>query len=654
MEKKPRINLFALPSQTSLIFGGILAVIGLPLLFSLTGRFALLLPLLPIVVLLFTVWDFLAEPVRLRTRWEAKPVSAAAAPNPPGRLTDVAGDDKDAPAEAWLAQRVAAIAREVGLRPSPILLKTGRRLDVPFAFGAWRQRYLLTPDWLISDLYQASLHSPQQARFAESILHHELAHFANNDVVLTYFARSLLRQTIFVLLTWWFALMWMPVIYQVGLRFLPELVAGAPSELIAMLPPILQAQVLEIIRNPPPQTWTMMVIAWLELTMAVMPLVGGAVFLWLRDFNLLLRAREFYADARADAWLGNLAPLIANAQRWLRMNHYTAMQSRPAAVTPLWQRWRIPHLAIAPPLSWPGREIKQVLRPDPQPLKGGRETVLAQPQLAYGTVTEIGQRAGVIVLLLFLIMTSLLAPAQKGIGSEIGIGIGFLVLAAGLTPSAIVNLPDQRTILRDRWRAIGFYMLVFNSVLLVALAIATVGVLLRPGDLDLAMYAIAGALPTSIAPVIDDPVSYMLQVVLGSLLVYFVGAPLLLYGFLALDFWIKQRVLQWYGAAWLAQRSARVLLLISGVLTVVLWLGVAPLLHMIAFPLIIGLDGSVAAGIICAALCVAAGAWWLWRSDRRYRNRCPACNCAVEVSFQLGLTCPHCGERLQPWLATRE
>lgn len=55
MDVRSRLNLFALPSQTSLVFLGILIVIGLPLLMSLSGRFALLLPLLPVVVVLFTL-----------------------------------------------------------------------------------------------------------------------------------------------------------------------------------------------------------------------------------------------------------------------------------------------------------------------------------------------------------------------------------------------------------------------------------------------------------------------------------------------------------------------------------------------------------------------------------------------------------------------
>lgn len=659
MHAKPRLNLFALPSQTTLVFAGILIVIGLPLVMSLTGRFGLLLPLLPVVVLLFTLWDFLAEPVRMQAAWQARRVAAEPSQVTRGLSEEAGNEDEDEnrEAERWLVKRVAAIAQEAGVQPAPILLKTTRSLDYPRAFGAWRQRYLLLPARLIPLLYQqAGDLNPQKARYVEVILHHELAHFANHDVALFYFARSLLQQTIFVLLAYWFALIWTPIIYQVGVSYLPGIVASASPELLATFSAAFGPQVMEMVRNPPQQTRTMMVIAWLELTMAVMPLVAGAIFLRLRDLNLLLRVRELYADARANAWLGQVAPLIADTQRWLRASSFNAGAVRVTKTKADARRWPLPRLRLAgtPPLSWPGTPVKSVLRPSPQPEKNRREIVLAQPQLAYGTVADIGRRAGVVVLLLFLIMGSLLAPAQKGIGSEIGIGLGFLVLATGLTPSAIAHLPDLRAVRRDRRRAIGFYMLVFNSVLLVALLLALLGVLLRPGDLDLVMYAIAGSLPTSTAPVMADPVSYIVQAVLGSLLVYFVGAPLLLYAFLALDFRLKQLVLRWYGADWLAQRSAQVLLLISSTLTVVLWLGVAPLLHIVAFPLIIGFDWGLAAGVLLAGLCAAALAYWLWRNDRCYRNRCPQCGYGVEVSFHLGLPCPHCGDQLQPWLAARE
>ena len=70
----PKLNLFTLPSQTTILFAGIFLVIGVPLLAGFTLRFQVLLPLLPVVVLILTVWDFLVEPDRLLAWWRAAPL----------------------------------------------------------------------------------------------------------------------------------------------------------------------------------------------------------------------------------------------------------------------------------------------------------------------------------------------------------------------------------------------------------------------------------------------------------------------------------------------------------------------------------------------------------------------------------------------------
>ena len=59
-----KLNPFALPSQPTPLFAGIFLVIGGPLLAGFALRLQLLLPLLPVVVALFTLWDFLNAPDR--------------------------------------------------------------------------------------------------------------------------------------------------------------------------------------------------------------------------------------------------------------------------------------------------------------------------------------------------------------------------------------------------------------------------------------------------------------------------------------------------------------------------------------------------------------------------------------------------------------
>lgn len=69
-EKPPKLNLFVLPSQTSLLFFIIAVVLGIPILLSGSRSSFLLLPVLPIGVALLTLWDFLRQPDIERRRWK--------------------------------------------------------------------------------------------------------------------------------------------------------------------------------------------------------------------------------------------------------------------------------------------------------------------------------------------------------------------------------------------------------------------------------------------------------------------------------------------------------------------------------------------------------------------------------------------------------
>jgi hypothetical protein len=408
-----------------------------------------------------------------------------------------------------------------------------------------------------------------------------------------------------------------------------------------------------MLRDPPVQTWDMMVVTWLQLSMAILPLAGAAVVLLLRDWNLLLQARELYADARVQAWMAEDGPRIAKTQQWMSLARASAAGAHGAAgAKPRllnWEEWR-QRLAQVPALSWPGETLNRFFLPKSEPHVKMRGKVYAEPHLVYGEAKDIGLRGGVIVLLLFIVSASILSPSPRGFGAELVLGIGFLVLATGVAPQAIVQMPDLRAVRRTRWQVIGCFLLVFDSVLALMLAVAFAGVLIQPGDINLTMYAIAGVLPASIEPVIADPLGYVVQAIAGAFLIFFVAAPLLLYGLLSLDFALKQRVLRWYGAPWLPQRSTPIMLAISGVLATAVWFGIAPLLSLAAFPGILTLDWGLVGGLVLAALLGGGLAIWIRRHDRHYRDLCPHCGETVGVTFQLGQTCPHCRHSLQQWL----
>jgi hypothetical protein len=613
----PKLNLFTLPSQTTILFAGIFLVIGVPLLAGFALRFQVLLPLLPFVVLLFTVWDFLVEPDRLLARSRAAPLPADG---------------------GWLVERVAELAHRVGAPPP--LLRVTNASQSPFVIGTWRRRWLLIPFWFFERWPNGPLDT-ETDDLLDVVLLHELAHFVNHDAWLTALARSLLKMTVAVTAVYWFMWLWMPILYNIGIAYLPVL-REIYAPMLAIFPPDVQALMV----TPPPMTPARSTTYWLELAMALAPLLVGALFLWRRDWNLLLRVREVYADARVATWLCDARPLENALNRF-----------RPPASAPVqarfdlrfWRRWS--SAAETTPLSWAlDLPLHGRWAPTPQPEVETRRSVLHEPEHVYGTSQQIGVRSGVIVMLFYIVQASLLAPSQAGIGLELAIGAGFVVLALGLTPLMLVRLPDARAIRREITAAAGWFVLVLVVVLAPLLLLALVAVMVWPQGLDIVLYAIAGASPAAFAPVMDDPVGYIVQVVFGAFVAFVVVAPVLLWLALWLDMRLKQRILTWYGAPWLARRSALIFSAVTLVLGVALWLGVLPLVSVLAFPLILEFETGTVVKLVMTLLLLLTAGLLFWRADRHWHGRCPACGGEVDASPNLDARCAQCHIVLAAWL----
>lgn len=626
----PKLNLFALPSQTTLIFAGILIVICAPLVVSLTSlRFIVALPLLPVAVLLFTLWDFLVEPERLKRRFAAEPLPASA---------------------QTLLARIARLSREIGLNHPPRTLQATKSLRQPFAFGTWRRHFLLLPDWAAAE-FDRILDTPgdPNAAHVDVILRHELAHIVNQDVWLTMFARSLLRMTVLTLLTYWFALLWQPFIYLVLLQTFTDWMPLVPPVLFANLPEIFQ----QFVRSPPRPPPTFVMLHVLEISMMLLPIIAGALILWLRDWRFLLQARELYADARVAAWLHDIKAVLA-ARPWFAVVSATARsaggatQRRPGRLALSWPTW-LNGLRTPLPLSWSVEDVApKSLFPSLQPSVAMRRQVLQRPETVAGDAKTIGRRAGVIVLLLYLVTMSLLSPVRQGLGSGVAIGVGFAFLALGLIPGALSQAADERAVAAQTRRSLVSFILAFCVPISLLILFNVGGMIFRPEFLDILLYAISGAIPKSFAPVLDYSQGYAIQVLIGSLAVYLVAAPLLLYLFLRLDVWIKLRLLEWYAAPWVEKRTQALILGITLGLAGLIFFGVMPLLELLAFPFILTPDAAV---LFPAALCwflALAIALWFWRSDRRFHGHCGNCGEQTTTLFRLGAVCSHCGKELRP------
>ena len=585
--------------------------------------------MLPVGVALLTLWDFLRQPDVERRRWKMEALPAE---------------------HAWLSDQIVRLAQDVGLKRSPELLVTHGKLGAPFAFGTWRRHCLVFPDWLLPEMEKAThrYHADDPAS-VDAVLRHELAHFANHDVWLASLARSLLKMTVIFLAANWFAMLWLPFTYELLRQAIADWTSLLPAPILALFP----ADIQQFVSQPPALTGADVLVMETMIGVALWPLIVGALLLWRTTWNALLQVREQVADARVASWLRSAAP-VGRAIKWFGMVQALSFVEEETGST--WNRLRTalrgaPGIGrTSPPLAWPGTAMAGRWL-SPQPTPQARYETMAHPERVYGTAGAIGRRAGLAVLLLYLLMASIFAPAGQGVNSEIAAGFGFVLLALGLTPLAIVDGQDRRLLLSQAARAVAIYSLLFGIAIMAMLAVAALVLAWQPRSLDLTLYAAAMVAPRgNLAVVVDDPTAWLIQAVLGALVTFAIGLPILVFSFVLADLTVKRQALTWYAAP-LVQRHPRLFLLgVTVVGALVLWMGAVPLLNLVAFPTIFETDASfwlrIGLAALLAALAIAVGL----AMHARYAYRCPGCSSRLAGAYTLGRCCPECGYALNPWL----
>lgn len=628
-EKPPKLNLFVLPSQTSLLFFIIAVVLGIPILLSGSRSSFLLLPVLPIGVALLTLWDFLRQPDIERRRWKME----------------------ELPEEhRWLAGWLDSLSRNVGLNQTPHILVAHGDLSSPFAFGTWRRHYLAFPAWLLPEMATAAGRSHSDDPVAvETILRHELAHFVNQDVWLASLARSLLKMTVVLFAASWFAMVWIPFTYEILRQMVSDWSTLFPTSLLALFPPDIQ----EFFSQPPALTGADVWVMETMFGIALWPLILGALLLWRTTWNSLLQTREHIADARVASWLHGAAA-VGRAIKWfsiVQATSFVEVDLQSTSTGSLFALNTMPGFRRAKPLlAWPAALLERT-RISPQPSSQARYATMAKPERVYGTTGAIGRQAGVAVLMLYLLMASIFAPIGEGINSEIAAGFGFVLLALGLTPNALVHGHDRQLLMCQVIRAVAIYALLFGVVVMVMLSVSALVLAWQPRSMDLTLYAIAMVAPRgNLQVIVDDPTAWLVQAFVGALVTFAVGLPVLVFAFVLGDLSLKRRVLTWYGAPWLQKRPKLFFLGITVTGAIVMWLGALPLLNLLAFPTIFKTSEAFWLRLAIALLLGMLSAIAIVVLHKRYAHRCPHCASQIPGSYTLGKHCPKCRYVLNQWL----
>lgn len=633
---KCKLNILALPSYTSILFGLIVFVILGAILSTLSPESQICWPPLVLGIIFLTLRDYLNWPAREARQQQLQPLAAEIGEP----LQKILADLSKQPVEA-----------------QPRLVVSPNE-KVSKAFGTFRRSFISLNNYLAQCLAEDALKAGR-ARYVRAILAHELAHFLNRDVFLAGLSRSLLRVTALVALINF-------VVSLFGIFLIVDTQAEvAQRQFWADFSPIPQINLVPFHEYAVEQNPALMeLLATGEgtneafsfifyLWEAHWPLMVVPAVLLLLFWRQLLRVREYYADARTAALLQD-AGAVLQTRVYLRVLLYKQAK-RPPSLAPLRLRLTTAWYKVASylPKLLPFRLSLLSYHPDP---RLQQEALLVNPVIAFGRPWQMAAWTGFALFFLELILrSSLTVTFILQPGPHLSLVTAGVVFALWLLPCVcqgrpLIQLVRTITLMTALLIAIKVSLNVVDG-LFIGLA-ALFGQLEVVGQrFDAWLIAIFGVPVEGFSPIIGYRVSWW-QIVDWQIirpLAYFVcfGFPVLM-AQLVVDSWLKQRALTWYK---LASRLRLVFWLITVTLNLVLVLTFIPVANRLFFPLVYPewswpMTLSVASGSLIAITALAA----FLVSHQRWAHRCPQCSQGVPGGFTLGRCCPHCQTVLHPWL----
>lgn len=657
-EKQFKLNIFALPNQTTILFGlMVFVLIGIFIVGSLSEVRLLVFFPFTALLLILPIRAFLARPQRnIRTR-QLRPAPDSFQP---------------------LQDTIVELAQEMGLRHRPQLLlgqvertfwhelvsKMSRFL--PVAIVDWLQRRLPQDqsihtfgsrrNWYVAmtlgeaKKMQADL--IQQTAVTRAILIHELHHFQGGDYWRLGYLAELFQQTRW-LLGWaiLFSMGWGVLLVMAANEFFTLNIVDFLNEmsepfqlgedLAALLPPqaeldALAAQVQSI--NLIESTFFTVTFFFVVFMPFVVVTFLLRFFLWPK----LWRTQEFYADAKVVHRQKRSAPFHA------------ALTGMLLAVLP--QSLPLP----APKTQAPWPLFKGWLhrfRHYHSPLEV-RLQAIHSPETIFSSWLKTAVLSAVLAFLVdMLFQTPLTFFFVNETTVHYTTVMIFVVTALYLIPVLVQrgNVIETKVDTNPIWKITAVSVAIKALPIISIVVFVAIAFLISPTALDARITQMVVILSgqTALSPQdflfgndLSGFVADLIFSAIAQIVIAFVTLFLSLWG----AWWLIGRLLQWYALPQAEKRLMRIAYGIIVTLTIFLVFTFLPLVTTLIMnpaelPNRPFLWLSAVTGLIIFIVGIAAFFYFA----RQYRNRCPHCQQSVPPPYELGKCCPHCQQRLQPW-----
>jgi len=616
---KPRINLFALPSQTAIFFWLITATLLGPMLIGLTGNHLIPMWPLSIILLLLPIREFILRPDREIRRYNLKVVGEAELPR--------------------LNRLVAVLSSQMGLKRTPQLLLDQKRNEI-YELGSFRRWYIVLGKDKAEKL-ETFLADPRRTKLAEVQILHELYHFKNGDFwQLGYLAE--LFKTGFNLMIWVLFFMggWGLLLILVKDAFfqfsVANLIQNMPVDLrpalqqnlSALFPSAADMEALRIKAEGINLAWVLTFIANLSL-----PYIFLTGFLWRFYQPLLWRMREYYADAGVVTFQKSVVPFLEFARR----SKQIPLQSEPAAEGLSHTNW----------IRKISSQARIILNGNFWPDFSRRLGALQIPESIFYNWKQIAWFLGILILLLEIFLATPLALPIYGQNPMV---FPTLVTIAGIAYFLVPQIILKKSVFRDGLRILGILLLIRTVWLTLTLAIMWGTYFVQPdflqGVLQSAITSTARYAGNSLSEL--DLFSFLVKASILNLIqipIIFAIQTIALFGL----FFLLQRILHWYSFLDSSDHFKKIIFILTFGLLLVLLTTIMPM----AMFLLNNEAPSILRSVL-GLLVLGGGGAWFYRLDKRHYQQCPSWKHIADTEPFLGAVCPQCQTRLLPWLVTND
>jgi hypothetical protein len=621
---KTKINLFAFPNQTAVLFWVIAATLVGAVIIGTSGLAPMPIWWISPVLLFLSLWRFVSQPDRVIRQ---------------GMLVF---DDEQFP---LLRSAIQSFSTQLGLKRIPMILIKNEENRL-YTVGSFRRWYIVLSVKTAQEL-EIQLGLQEKVETANLKIVHELYHFKNGD----YWQLGLLTglfQTIFPLMLWFMMFFggWILLLGLASQSFLqlsPSLMLeNMPPETTPMMERILASGLpsdteMDAIREKATGT-NFFAVASFVFNVSI-PLIFIAILLWFFYLPLIWQMREFYADAGMVQTVGSSAAIWKK-----RPNLYIAPVNTTRGENNLLNKIRNKYSDISQRLI---EYLKRARRFSPY----GRVDALLEPQRAFYNWKRIAFFLGGLVLVLEVFLaTPLTLPFIGQNPMHFSTLIVVVSVAYFLLPRLVLGksgwLDAVKIILvvnciRLAWLLLtlsalwGLYFVApeyLTEILMSAIYSTARYAGNASFDFDLSEFIVEA----SVVNLVQVPIIFIFQLISTLSLTLLFGRMFKWYSYHATSEVFKKTVFA------LTMGMALILLFILLPISTAILTGNPGLF----------VQPMMAIQVVVGALTLIGMAFWFYQNDKKYFGKCPRCGREVMQSSQFLDNCSECREVLYPWLWT--